>query len=346
MLKVSGPVSVSIFQLSKGKKIFCFGDIHETKSGLCKPLKKGKPFYITDFIDTLPLPTDVFIESSWILDEDKDKVELKNETNVLSSVQNHYKDMMYYKQRRKDGFRVHFTDIRDVGGLLHLYLIFDAVASSWIDEYITYIGKHPIEDILLYFPAFENVKKYFDIIINSDDNEHDMRILMNGDNIYIGSDVLVSAPGKKDRKIHRIRKQLLKLSIQNRKKLLAYHKIISNEFEAKYKSTYDTIISKLRDLKDFSKCKEKDLLNVMFVVFVFSAHMMDMYTLARMINFLQKPKSKNFVFYAGAAHTKNYKRFFENFWLSNAILVFNQDVKEYKNGNIKRCVAIPKTLLH
>lgn len=118
MLRISGPVSVSIFHLQDDKKIILFGDAHESKTGLCKQVKKSNKnnvdnIFITDFIDSFQSsPTDVFLESDWVPNFDKEKVAVQQDVDILRVVLNHYNENMYKTQNNKKGLRVHYTDIR------------------------------------------------------------------------------------------------------------------------------------------------------------------------------------------------------------------------------------------
>lgn len=342
MLRISGPVSVSIFHLQDDKKIYFFGDVHETKTGLCRNQKKVDKVFITDFIDSFQSsPTDVFLESDWVLDINKYKVPIQKETDVLRTILNHYKDKMYSAHDNKNIFRVHYTDIRTQDSFLELYLAIQLILSSLTNLYIKMFDKHPVNIILRCFPTLKTLNKFTDIIVKSDNYKQDMNRLLKDDTIFAGSNVLASTPGQTERKIHRIRKQILKLTVTDRNKLMAYHRETIHELYEEYRDRYNTIIKKMKG----EKTQEDDIKEVASIILQYISHIMDMYALSRMIYYIKNSDSKTFISYAGAIHSANYASFFYYFWQKESKLVHNQYAKEYKNGNYKRCVSIPRTLL-
>lgn len=349
MQQVSGPVSVSIFHLPLDRKIMLFGDEHSNTKGLCKQVKpstksKREVMQVTDFIDSLSSPTEVFLESDWVLETAKDKeLEPQDENNVLQRVLNHYRGVMYSKQGRKNGLRVHFTDVRSVGGLQFVSIIVDAMMYSWTDYYISMIGNHPINFIINFLPTFKAFKKFANIMIKSDDYIHDMNKFTKGSEVFTGSNVLASAPGQTERKVNRIRKQLLKLSVKDRKILMAYHHKKTQELFKQYEDNYNKTIKKIQQTNDLTKCPKVYFTMIAYYLLYYSAHVMDIYALARMIYYIRTTNSENFVFYAGAAHTRNYARFFSEFWPKEATLVHHQEFK--KKSTNYRCMNIPKKVL-
>lgn len=347
MLRISGPVSVSIFHLQDDKKIILFGDAHESKTGLCKQVKKSNidNIFITDFIDSFQSsPTDVFLESDWVPDVDKEKVAVQQDVDILRVVLNHYNENMYKTQNKKQGLRVHYTDIRCLQSFLELCLSIQAILYSVIDQYIKIYDKHPIEVILRCFPTLKTFNEFTDIILKSDNYKQDMNKLVKDDNIFTGSNVLASAPGHTKRKIHRIRKQLLKLSLSDRTKLLSYHQETISHFHKTFKNRYNNKIKNLKN-NGVEKTHEDDIIEIAYILMLYTSHIMDIYALARIIYYIRNTNSKTIISYAGAVHSLNYTKFFVEFWQKEAKLVLYQDVKQYKNRSHKRCVSIPKVLL-
>lgn len=348
MLQVSGPVSISIFNLPDDRKIMLFGDYHQSQKGLCRPRQsinsKRDVVFITEFIDSLSSPTEVFLESDWVSDIDKHReVEPQEEDNVLQRVLNHYREAMYLMKGRRKDLKVHFTDVRALSGLSYLNLTIDAMQYSEIDGFITLLGKHPMEDIIKYYPTLKAFKRFANIMIKSDDYKQDMNTFMKGFRVFTGSNVLASAPGQTERKVHRIRKQLLKLSVKDRRILMSYHRRKTQELHDEYELNYNKIIKKIKEMNDLTKCDKVYFMMIARYLLYYSAHIMDMYALARMVHYIRSTKSKNFVFYAGAAHTRNYTRFFNEFWQKEATLVHHQ--QEKKKSPFYRCVSIPTKVL-
>ena len=335
MVRISGPVSVSVFELGD-KKLFLFGDVHESKTGLCKEgKKKEKSIFITDFIDSFKSsPTEVFLESDWVPSKHKD-------VDILRIVLNQYKEEMYSSHDSKQIFKVHYTDIRSKESFLELSLSVQSILYFRINEYKKLFGKHPTEVILQYFPTLKTFNEFTDIIMKSDNYKKDMKQLLQDERLFAGSNVLASAPGDTKQKIHRIRKQLLKLSSTDYNKLISYHRETMREYYKEYKSKYDNIIKKIK----VEKASQEDIQEIALIVLLYISHIMDMYALGRMIYYIRNTKSKTFISYTGAAHAANYAIFFYYFWNKEASLIHNEYAKEYKNGNFRRCVSIPKQLL-
>lgn len=344
MLHISGPVSVSIFHLQDDRKILLFGDVHESKTGLCRPINKKNvdKMFITEFIDSFEsTPTDVFLESDWVLDTEKDKVSVQNDVDILRIVLNHYKDKMYTTHDNKKTFRVHYTDIRSVNSYLMLFLSIQAILASRIEQYKNIFDQHPVQVITQYFPTLKVFNKFADTIVKSNNYKRDMHKLLKDDSVFAGSNVLASASGQTERKIHRIRKQLLKLTSKDRNKLMAYHRETIHELYKEFKDTYNDIMKKIKT----GKALQNDTTEIASILLMYVSHLMDMYALARMMYYIRNTNSQTFISYAGAAHTLNYTRFFYDFWQNEAKLVHYKDLQLYKNGHVKRCVSIPKEVL-
>lgn len=348
MLRVSGPVSVSIYELPDSKKLMLFGDIHESKKGMCKiPKPDGKSkrevVFITDFIDSLSSPKEVFLESNWVHPNEKHEKSLQEESDVIARVLNHYHDAMYSIAGRRKGIRVHYTDVRALSNISYILVLVLSIMYPFVDNFRFKLDKQPIEYIMDFFPTLQTFKKFMDIMIDSDDYKQDINILLKGNIAFTQSNVFASAPGQSVRKIHRIRKQMLKLSIQDRKVLMAYHRKKTQELHKEHGHTYNAVMKTLKQKRNVSDYEYKETFTVAFSIFDHIIHMMDIYALARMIYYIRNTKSKNIVFYAGATHTKNYARFFNDFWPKEAVLLYHQDINE--KSPYYRCVSIPKKAL-
>lgn len=109
--------------------------------------------------------------------------------------------------------------------------------------------------------------------------------------------------------MHRIKKQIEKLSEDKKTMLLTYH--------------YDKIsqLSTKQFFKDYEKNREhaleddditsRHLARVMHMFINTLVHLMDMYHLARMLYYMDK--TTNIISYTGSHHTHNYMEFFEKY---------------------------------
>jgi hypothetical protein len=335
MVKISGPVSVGVVSLYD-KQIFLFGDIHTMSKGLCpKCTEDKKCFYLTEFIDSLK-NVDVFIEEGWF-DADT-KYLMKNapssSESVLHNVRAKYKDYLYgFKVQPNKRF--HYTDIRQERTLfpltrLVLYFEFKDIQNITEDDLT----------LALQFTDAKYLQKFVDIIVRSDDYTKSIKSLFNAP---IAKRFFLSNPfssNKQNSKIHRIRKQILKLPKTQQQKLLRFHKDRCLDIT----NSYNQILSKCNKVIDNSV----DFVDLIVKIIndgilPMLTHLMDMYLLARLLYYVKKKDTKQILTYTGSMHTDNYVTFFTKYMKEESKLLYQEDNTESKR--IKRCVSLPANIL-
>lgn len=317
MVKVSGPVSVGVFRLYN-KHIFLFGDRHTIPKGLCRQCTIPKKcFFVTDFIDSLQ-NADVFIEDSWVDADTKEIMKgAPSSQSVLHIVRSTYIDFLYGFQV-KPNKRFHYGDIRferTLWPLMKLVFSLDTQILRKVNE----------DELTLQFRDTKYLKQLADILVKSDDYKNSITTLFPE---TIAQRLLSSNPvgsKKQTSKIHRIRKQILKLPKTIQLRLMAFHndrckKIIKNYNTNgnEYYVIFDSILPML-------------------------THLMDMYLLARLLHYIRRKDTKHIVTYTGAMHTDNYIMFFTKY-MKEAKLVYHEDNNDAKR--VKRCVTLPSSILN
>lgn len=333
MIRISGPSKVSIFQ-STDSLIILFGDTHNSKSKSCYRCKKDKHCYdIVSFIEKVKCNVDIFIESPWkeaqhVIANIK---ELKDD--YLSELWHTYYDKIYNHQEIRNGKRYHFTDIRYEKHILFLNYTLDALDERIKSQMDFYVVAKTLYD----FPKFNTLVLFVDALIYSNDISKSLKKLFGEENAkwYTFMDVIKRVKkGKKDIYVHRIRKQIMKLSKNDREILLRYHEDVIRDFKKWYPTVYKQ--QRAMFIKD-KQLQNKTLSNIYLEV---TSHLMDMYHLARMLYY--KNKNDIIVSYTGEAHTKNYETFFKYYYKMDEILV--DQGRETKNSR-QRCVSIPQKIV-
>lgn len=350
MLHISGPVSVAVFTLPGDKVLYLFGDLHGNKTGLCKSVSKAtkrtaksEAMFITEFIDTLPRPTDFFIESYWVSDKDKHRVPMHEPVDIMTTVFNHYKDVLYSSRGRVPTLRAHYTDVRSMSDLSFFMTI---IISIWPFLDYVYTQNKDIENLPEFIDNFKNMKtlvKFINLIVSSDDYVKDIKALIQPGqvcDILTSDSITTTAPGDSKRTVHRIRKQILKLNEKDRRCLLSYHRS-----KCRVISKDETMLTnaRIKMMKKLSYCDSYDKLYVHETLLAYMTHLMDIYTIARMMYYIRTSDSKSIVSYAGATHSGAYMQFFQKYWAKEATVI-HQHV-ESVHAKSKRCVSIPKEII-
>lgn len=329
MMKISGPVSVGVFSLYN-KKIYLFGDYHTIPKGLCPKCVETKHcLFITEFIDSLE-NADVFIETAWLEVDDKHlmKEEPVSSASVLHIVRSKYNDYLY-GDKLEPTKRFHYADVRDERILWSLRRL------------VLYIENRDIHtinksDVMLtqYFSNAKNLQKFANILVKSNDFQCSIQ---NSFNKAITNKILTSYPfpsKKQPGKIHRIRKQILKLPKTLQNTLLRYHKDKCKEILI----NYNQIINK----PDFTNLSPlwKIIIVIMDGVFPILTHLMDIYLLARLLYYIEHKGTEQIVTYTGSLHTENYVSFFTKY-MKESKLLYHENNYRIGSKRIKRCVTIP-----
>lgn len=323
MIYVSGPVSVYIYTILN-KKLFLFGDIH---TNTIKPYKKS--ISIIQFLDKLPSTTDLFIESPYATNKNKNEIPSYESSSVITTLYNHYKDSMYKHNRKNNDFRVHFTDIR-MGSDLKLFM---NIVDSLIQNIIKGNLQVEINDVLslaTYFPSISKLVKYINLVVLSNNFKEDSyKLFPSFDNHD-----MITEDSQGMHIVHRIRKQILKLDTYMQKQLLKYHKdkcklLLNNT------KIYDKVIKNAKQHNYI--LNQHDAIDLLITLTSWTTHLKDMYTLARILYYIIHGNN-NIVSYDGNQHTLNYVEFFEKYMDKTIELLHQQSIL---NKNSKKYLTIP-----
>lgn len=325
MVLVSGPVSVYIFKMND-KNIFLFGDIHTNQ---LVQSKKSVP--ITNFIDELPNTTDLFLESPYKTKVLKDKIPDYESLSVMTTLYNHYKNKMYMHNKGNNGLKVHFTDIRQGRDLKFLMNIVDSLVESLIINNNVKINIDNIEFLFSVFPTMSRLAKYINLIVLSDNFKNESEESFPS---FDNHDMITNAPNI-NHKVHRIRKQILKLDKNLQRLLIKYHKDKCDDILTHTKE-YNRIVKNAKQHNFI--LNQHDALDLLVVLMSWNNHMKDMYTLARMLYYILHG-GDNIISYDGNQHTLNYVEFFKTYMSKDTDLLYNQSLIDKKN---KKYLNIPK----
>jgi hypothetical protein len=326
MVYIQGPVYVSIFKINN-KNIFLFGDQHDTNH----KDKLTKTKFITEFIDNLKPSTDVFLESYFLGKKNKRKLPIYDSISTITTVYNHYKDKMYNHNKREINLRVHYTDVRTSTDLIFFMNMIFLLIETLTD---TPVEKNRFVKLYANFPTVQSLKQYSDMMLLSNSFEKDIAQKLKRFEINV-NDVAFYHNNKS---VHRIRKQLLKLSNILQNKIIKYHNDVCDEFIHKY-SKYDKAVSNIKKDNN-NKYIHYDELFVLETLLAWTSHLKDVYTLSRMLYYIIKGHH-NIVSYDGYAHTKRYVKFFKNY-IDDTEHVYTKSVI---NAKKKTYLTIPNKVL-
>jgi hypothetical protein len=352
MLRISGPELVAIMQLhnKNNQVIYLFGDEHYDTVGKCtKCTKKNNCVSITRFLrNILGKETDVFIESPWVPEYYKknyQKIKKDKNDDFLTDIKRTFHHKLYshnHKPILNKNTRFHFTDIRNeshISVLGYVSYIYYFKSTREIDYAINII--HDFDNINMFI-------KYVNACVQSDDFIESINKLFEDNDVvakrYIIKKSLVSNPENKEIKnksIHRIRKQILKLPKNDQTILTLYHNhkmklLVSESFSKEYSTNRQKV---LNDPNLFSPYFAR----INHVIHHYLLHMMDMYHLARMLYYISTKPSNFVISYTGSAHTHNYIEFFTKFYKKHSsVLHLDDKSTQVDDLTNKKCVAIPQ----
>lgn len=344
MFNINGPEYVSIFQY-QNKRILLFGDEHFSTSGLCQNCNlKNDCLYITDFIDRMKKTNnvDLFLEAPYTTQDVKHLREAimkkKNDTDILRSVVSHFHNLLYKKHKKQQPIRVHYSDFRFHSSLVLLRQASQILEKNNEDKII-----YPIV-VLTHFKTPTTFKAFADACIIKDDFVDAIQDLFKENApLYIDKDHLTSLQDKHNT-MHRIRKQIRKISPKMQKALIKFHNkqsriILTDQYNSHYKT----------QRRNFLKAQAFDIDNIQPLFMTIKNwlfHLMDIYLLARMIFYIEQNET-NIVVFTGTNHTINYETFLENCnefkkeWNCNKAWNLTPDEKK-----LKRCIQIPKNIVN
>lgn len=342
MFKVSGPITVYALKI-KDKNIVLFGDNHENKKNLCE-VCDSNCLYVTDLLLKLKPKSDLFIES-FIYSEYWYSQRKAKPNNVLEDViKVFHKQMHTHKGKPQNGVKVHYSDIRSLLNFspfddLTKYILLRFVYGEK-DEDVIHLDTF---NIIKWCETLSHLKAFIDIMLKSDNYMKDISTLIP---IRFRS----YFTNKLDLMIHqrkyvtRLRKQMLKLPDSQQKLLLEFHEDRCKQL-MKENNAYNVFMSMSR------KITYNDIVGFGYALLDWGSHVKDLYTLARMLFYVNK--TDNIVSYDGAFHTKTYADFFKKYMNASLTYKDNHITQKTRAGYLKskthveyRCVKLPQDIVH
>jgi hypothetical protein len=356
MYKISGPVASYALKIGD-KNIVLFGDWHESKDEQCSPCNTNC-IYIVDLLKKMKPKSDLFIESKihssqWHLK----RVEPKD---VLTDIINtNFQKMFAHKGKAIEGVKIHYSDIRTLFAFapfqhMYWYLVYK-YGHKENEKTIAHLNSLAV---ISWCDTLDKLKQFIDLMLLSDDYIFDVSNL-------IPKKVLKHFTHKYDMMIYqrkyitRLRKQCLSLTKEHQQLLVRFHEDTCKALKQKHKQ-YDIAMKELihhyTELPQSREAPQKepklaDVNTVAFALLIWGSHVKDLYTLARMLHYLDK--SNNIISYDGAAHSKTYALFFKKYMKGKLlhkehnykhINMFNLKISLFK-GKEFRCVHLPKKVV-
>lgn len=355
MYKISGPVASYALQIGD-KNIILFGDMHESKDKQCFSCNKNC-IYIVDLLKKMKPKTDLFIESFihsslWYYK----RIECKDV--ITDVIKQNFQKMFAHKGKAINGVKVHYSDIRSLvsfAPFIHMlrYLLFEY--NNDMNER-TIIFLHLFTEIAWCY-TLDKLKQFIDLMLLSDDYIFDVSSL-------VPKEVLKHFTHKYDLMMHqrkyitRLRKQFISLTKEHQQLLVRFHedrcKILKNHHKQ-----YDVAIKELlhhyaelpsrKAMQREPKVEHLDILAN--ALLKWGSHVKDLYTIARMLFYLDK--SSNIISYDGAAHSRTYAMFFKTYMKAKVVYKENHFQQKTLLQKLKftsvpllRCVQLPTKVIH
>jgi polyhydroxyalkanoate synthesis regulator phasin len=353
MFRVSGPNYVSIYNVN-GCIVSLFGDIHFNKNGSCKECETSKDcMNIIQLYDNLKQPVDIFLEAPH-LEKNSPKYKnllkyyyskFKNNNGWLTETNNHFKSLMYEKTHKfNNKVHIHYGDLRHHTSLEYLYMIKHVLSSnnlSELDNSEIEVAQALLEDL----QTKHHFKKLVDAMVKSNDFTKDIETTF-GETAWIYADEqhLTTFNGV-NAKIHRLRKQILKLSPKLQKAVLNYHKEKCNDILQDY-NCFHYVLNRKRMIKMLDSkvinAKTEAPLVINTCIDQWLSHVMEMYIIARMLYNIEKGESKNITVYTGANHIYAINYFLKNYIAAQHTWKYDSEKEKSKEV---RCVLIPQDII-
>jgi hypothetical protein len=358
MFRVSGPNYVSVYVVN-GCTVSFFGDIHYSKQDSCSNCHKSNNcitiIQVYDRLIQNKKRADIFLEAHYF---DKKHLNYKDNLKLyysnltksegwLREAVKHFKAYMYGKQHNATSpVHIHYGDLRRHSSLEYLYWIkyvFSSKDSSHVEQSDIEVAVALLEDLR----TKHHLKKIGDAMVKSNDFKQQMESMF-GKNAWIYTDE-TSLTGMQGMniKVHRIRKQILKLSPKLQKAVLRYHDEQARDILMDYHCHHYTK-SRRELLHRYAKTQKLEYseasLCVNTCIDKWLSHFMELYMLTRMLYTIEKG-SKNVSSFTGANHAYIFDYFFKNY-IADAHKVWEYD-SEMEKATEKRCVHIPQdTMQH
>jgi hypothetical protein len=355
MFRVSGPHYVSVYEVN-GCTVSLFGDIHFSKAGACEKCTEARDcMNIVELYKRLKQPTDIFLESPYYDKKNPNyKTQLKQflshlkqKEGWLIETEKEFQQYMYgSKHKTSKKVHVHYGDIRHHDSLDLYYWIKETMQSNSVKE----LDKGTIkvtQALLQQLRSKYHFKKIVDAMIKSNHIEGDMEKVFGKTGwLYAGKSTLTTFP-ELDTKVHRIRKQILKLSPKLQKAIIRYHEENATDILEDY-HCYHYAASRRKFLKHLQKTgdlpRDESKLVIDTCIEKWFSHLMEIYMIARMVYSIEQGNRKNVSMFTGANHTYAVNYFFKNYLQNSAKHLWEYDSEQEKSTNV-RCVYMPNEII-
>jgi hypothetical protein len=313
--------------------------------------------YVVDLLKRMKSKSDLFIES---FVHSNPLYYRKEQHDVLNDViKTNFKQMFAHKGKSTKGVKVHYSDIRSLVSFAPFinvldYLLFEYNNAS-INERITVFPNLLTE--ISWCDTLDKLKQFIDLMLLSDDYIFDVSKLIPKEfvkHFTYKYDLMTN----KRKYITRLRKQFLSLTKEHQQLLVRFHEDTCNKLKQKHRQ-YDIAMKEMvihyAELPQSRKALQKEpkvahLNTLAHALLKWGSHVKDIYTIARMLFYLDK--SNNIISYDGAAHSKTYATFFKTYMKAKVVhkenhyrkTIFSSTPK-FTNGNQFRCVKLPKSII-
>lgn len=336
MLRLSGPEYVSVISVNKAMNIVLLGDDHVSAQRECDKCRNSKNCKdINHFLQTLIKPAHILLEAPYATKFTKKEVKTfvssLPKLGYLSKALTHFDNHMYAKHT-PENLHVHHGDFRfhpSFALLRHTQL---ALKRGDI-KYIPYV-----QSVIHDFATSRTFKEFIDACIYADDYvqaiEH---IFGKRASVYWEKKNLTSHGDK--RHIHRLRKQMLKLSPSSQYAVKRFHRYVSKEIIDDYYSVeYKRVRHQLLLQETYD-----DIEVVVFTTIIqkWLSHIMDLYMITRMLYIIECGQTQTIVCYTGSNHAFTYQLFLEKFMKKNMTELRWECNKVYEQQKQRGCVTIP-----
>ncbi len=339
MYRISGPIAAYALKMGD-KNIILFGDWHESNDKQCTPCKKDC-IYIVDLLKQIKPNTDLFIESYIHSQLNRDVEPHDVISNVLKTF--HHK-MHNHNGTKQNNIRVHYSDIRTLDNYKAFYktimYLIAKINYEYTEKEVGHMNHFPL---ISWCDTQQKLKAFIDIMLTSDDYIQSVSSL-------IPHDVVRYFTYKYDLMIHqrkyisRLHKQLLVLTPEQQSHILKFHEDTCQRLIKKH-NKYNDAMHHYNMYKFNTRQNEYYIANALFA---WSSHIKDLYTIARMLQYIDK--TNNIISYDGAAHSRIYANFFKKYMKAKVLHKENHykrtlfsDTYKLTNGNETRCVQLPKS---
>lgn len=347
MLRISGPEYIRVLTYKNITNIVLLGDEHFSTAGRCHRCngKTKDCKEVVDFLESLKKPADIFLEAAYATTYNKKEIaeflESIREDGFLRKVEKHFIQQMYgtHKHNSKVNMRVHFGELR-VHPSLQLMRLAKHIIETQDKEKIDYaLG------VIFDFKSPTTFKRFADACVKSDNFAKEIEDIF-GERafLYVDKKHLTSFEDKQH--IHRIRKQILKLSASSQYSIKRFHNDMCRDIMEDYHNfEYKRVRSKFMHAEHYDI---DDIIVLPVSINKWTTHLMDVYMIARMLYYLEKGGSRTIACFAGSLHAFTYKMFFEKYMSKRVIQprwecnkAFGLTAEQKKQH---RCVTIPREL--